>query len=494
MQLDLIGQYTTNIRHVSGEENAVADFFSRIDEIHSDVIDYDLMAKQQSSCAELERCLNDSSMSLNLKKIHTDAAKAIYCDISTKTARPFVPVAMRVQVLTKMHNISHPGTRATTKLVCERFVWPNMKKDIRLFVEQCAQCQKCKVHRHTKTVVEQIPVVARFKHVHIDIVGPLPSSRGYNYVLTMIDRFTRWPEAVPMVDSTAPQVASAFVASWVSRFGVPEKVTTDLGRQFESGLFNELMVLLGVDHLRTTPYHPSSNGIIERWHRGLKASIMCRANVSWSDELPMILLAHRNIVKEDIGVCPSQLVYGTALTLPGELVQPCEQFEGQSDFVKDLQSAMNEIRPTSVVHHDNRDAYIPKDLATSSHVWARVDKVKPALCAPYTGPHRVIERQNKYYIIDVNNKRYKISVDRIKPATLCSRVDKKIGQPSIPAASSLMTTKQQKMGTADVRQQPKSNFEEHCNKYNNKKWTCSTTASAVQFLSKKKKYIQIFRI
>lgn len=77
---------------------------------------------------------------------------------------------------------------------------------------------------------------ARFPHVHVDIVGPLLSSQGYWYLMTAIDRFTRWPEAVSLVDITAISTARAFVSGWISRFGIPAFITTDWGSQFESSI------------------------------------------------------------------------------------------------------------------------------------------------------------------------------------------------------------------------------------------------------------------
>ncbi|GFU43363.1 integrase catalytic domain-containing protein [Trichonephila clavipes] len=143
----------------------------------------------------------------------------------------------------------------------------------------------------------------RFDHVHLDLIGPLPPSNGYTYCLTMIDRFSKWPEAQPLKDITAE--TEAFFSSWVSRFGTPAILTTDRGRQFESSLFKALSKLLGVQKCRTTGYHPQANGMIEELHRPLKSAIKCHATERWTEVLPIILLGLRASPKEDIPVYPS---------------------------------------------------------------------------------------------------------------------------------------------------------------------------------------------
>jgi transposase-like protein len=115
-------------------------------------------------------------------------------------------------------------------------------------------------------------------HVLIYLVGPLPVSSGFRYCLTAIDRYTRWPEALPLSEITAEAVAKAFVSVWVARFGCPQQITTDQGRQFEARLFKTLTSITGSFLPSTTAWHPASNGLIEGLHRQLKAALKCHAD------------------------------------------------------------------------------------------------------------------------------------------------------------------------------------------------------------------------
>lgn len=188
----------------------------------------------------------------------------------------------------------------------------------------------------------------RFYHVHIDIVSPLPVSQGYRYCFTAIDRFIRWPEAMPMSDISANTIVITFYTSWIARFGAPTVITTDRSMQFESTLFQTLTKLLGATRVRTTPYHPSSNSMIERFHRSLKAAIRSHSHVNWVKILPTVLLGLRASLKEDIKASAAELVYGTPLRLPGEFFT--DQSPDPQIFVEHLRQHMRRVRASPSAH------------------------------------------------------------------------------------------------------------------------------------------------
>ena len=160
---------------------------------------------------------------------------------------------------------------------------------------------------------------SRFDHIHLDLVGPLPPSNGYTYLLTSTDCFTWRPEAFPVADITAKTAASMSVNGWISRSGVPSVVTTDQGRQFESSLWHQFTKLLGTKWICTTAYHPIVNGLVERLHRQLKSALKEQPNIDkWADHLLMVLLGICTALKEDLHCTAAELVSGTTLRLPAE--------------------------------------------------------------------------------------------------------------------------------------------------------------------------------
>ena len=272
-------------------------------------------------------------------------------------------------------------------------------------------------------------------------MGPLPPTKGYSYLLTCIDRFTRWPEVFPLTNITAESVSQTFVNGWISRFGIPSTITTERGKQFESTLWSHLMQLLGCKRIHTTAYHPIANGIIKCFHRQLKSSLKSYPNpTNWTDILPIILLGIRTTLKDDLQCTAAELEYGTTLQLPGEFFDSSTVEDAVPDpfnYVTRLKVAMQQHKAVPPRQHQN-NTFVDSNLSNCSHAFVHRDSVRKPMQQPYDGPYQILSRADKHFTLNVNGKKAVISLDRLKPAYL-----------DLPSSTSLPDPPQDKEQVAD---------------------------------------------
>lgn len=434
--LNFISQFSTDIRHIAGESNVVADSLSRLEAIMTPD-NLDALASAQRSASEVPALFKNRSLHMRWLSL-PGSPQTVLCEVSTDNAKPYLPSDFRFEAFQRLHGLSHPGVRGTRMLVTQRYFWPGMNRDVAQWTRACIPCQQAKTHKHTISPLGSFTPSCRFDHLHVDLIGPLPPSEGKRYCLTMIDRFTHWPEVAPLDDISAESVARALCEQWISRFGVPRRITTDQGRQFESTLFRHLTDLLGIERIRTTPYHPQANGCIERWHRVLKSSLMARCSgENWTRHLPMVLLGIRAAVNTS-NTCAAEMVYGQAVKLPGEFFSaPGPHPVDTAAFVQDLRTQIDRLKP-AIPRTQHRRTFVPNELQTCSHVFVRVGGIKKSLTPPYEGPFKVLRRSAKHFLVQLSHRTAELSIDQLKPAFLLAEPDDRTPTPPPPPPATLV--------------------------------------------------------
>jgi hypothetical protein len=299
------------------------------------------MATEQNRCAETQRLLGGSSLQLAFRLA---GAQRLAGDVSTGVFHPIVPQNFLKDIFAHFHNISHPGRLPSRRMVSSRFVWRGLASGITTWSQACLHCQQAKIHRHTCLQPKPVPIPQRcFSHLHIDLVGPLQYSGGFNFIFAVIDRTSKWMEAVPLFDMSTVACAKALLFSWISRLGVPETIISDRGTQFTANIWSQLCEMLHISHLQTTAYCQT---VQSRLHSHLKDALRtCAAAATWSEELPFVLLGLRAQPRENTLDAP----------------------------------------PFSLPRH-NSSVHLLVELLRAPFVWLRCSNVMQPLPRPYNGP------------------------------------------------------------------------------------------------------------
>ena len=310
--------------------------------------------------------------------------------------RIVVPVVDRLDLIRELHEPHHSGARGTCSRLAQRFWWPGLRYQVEDHVQSCENCDRDRIANPSpKAPMGGLPAGHPFAVVHMDLVGGQSTltrePEGNRAILTLIDGFTGWAEAVPLPNQKAETVARAFFDNWICRYGVPERIHTDQGTQFESAVFSKMLDLLKIHRSRTTPYRPQANGKVERFNRTMISWLRKAVDddpVKWELMLPAIMMAYRSTISRPTGFTPYRLVFGREMRLGVDYGTPfpdkiLEIDDFASNLIRKLETAFELARDNrELCHLRARDLYdtgvVAHHYLPGSWVRQEITRVAPA--------------------------------------------------------------------------------------------------------------------
>lgn len=387
----LLAEYGAKIEYRQGKNNIRADMLSRIKSVSEvAIIDTQDWIDPEAWPDDVpDKCLPILSDGLDLKSIaqaqneqfseniegadsedsdFTLAQGVLYSirkptPTSAVYPRLVLPSGYREQIIKRAHkDVGHMSSAKTLDRIREAYVWPGMRADVKRFISLCATC--CAHQRRSdKTPMGDMPLPATpMQVVGMDLIGPFAeSSQGNRYILTIIDHHSGWGEAYPIKNKTNHSVWTAFANNFIPRHGIPEILITDNGKEFTAKAWCDYLKEIGIDHRRTTPVHPQSNGKVERFNRTFKETLAKLVNnraLDWEDRVGDVLFAHRNSVSSVTGYTPFFLLYGRRSRAPlAKLLQPGSGVNHFGNRLDELSEAFKQARTNtkeSRLHNQRR--------------------------------------------------------------------------------------------------------------------------------------------
>ncbi|GCA63320.1 hypothetical protein KIPB_009248, partial [Kipferlia bialata] len=300
----------------------------------------------------------------------------------------------------------HYGRDATLRRLRDGGVtWDGIKTDVGDYVAGCLVCQKARLHQAGAALTGTTAVTEAWQSLAIDLIGPIrtaPPESGY--IVTMQDRFSRFVELVAIEHKDAQSIAAVLNNIIFGRYGVPASVLSDRGKEFDNQLMETLAREKGFVHLKTLPYHPQSNGCVERVNKeiesALRTRLLDRRNLTlWRSVLPEVMYAINNSVNRATGFTPMELLFGRRLGAPGPTVlETAARQDVSADSFPTVLESVQSIN--SVSARACQEAVIAKRLAeipdyrppvVGEYRWLLNPGRRPSkVHGHYRGPYRVV--------------------------------------------------------------------------------------------------------
>ena len=271
-----------------------------------------------------------------------------------------LPAVYIEKVLNAVHNeMGHPGRDRTLSILKDRFFWPGMTVDVDYWIKKCDRCLKRKSSVNIRAPLVNITTNYPLEMVCLDYLSLEPSKGGITNILVITDHFTKFAMAIPTRNQTAKTTAEAFYNNFILHYGIPAKIHTDQGANFESQLIKELCDTLGIEKSRTSAYHPMSNGIAERFNRTLISMIGTLENEKkrdWKTHLPSLVHAYNATRHETTGFSPFELLFGRTPKLPVDLLfgtnSTVHENSNSAEYITELRNKLQEAFKVAKDHSD----------------------------------------------------------------------------------------------------------------------------------------------
>ena len=327
-----------------------------------------------------------------------------------------VLTCLRSNVVGMVHDLGHLGVKKTLGRIMKYF-WPGMNRDISGYIRECHACQLAGKGSIKHAPLNPIKVTGEpFEKILIDFVGPLPKTKkGNEYLLTIMDPVSRYPEAFP-IRSSHSKVIIAKLTEFFTKFGFPEIVQSDQGSNFTSKIFKETLRELGIRQVFSSAYHPESQGALERFHGTLKKMLTkyCFTQEKcWDEGVPLMLYAVRESPQESIGYSPNEVLFGRDISGPLKMVYRSlmEEPRGSKELTRYVSKLKQKLLEVSQFVQENlqvsqekmKEVHDRKSLQRKFSVGDRVLLFTPTHKSPLTnkfeGPYLIAGKRGKLIIL-----------------------------------------------------------------------------------------------
>ena len=234
------------------------------DEVLSRVLWYKSQSKRPSRAEIQSEHPAVAALLRQWLKLHIDQNGVLHRK-TTRREQLLVPKAYRPLVFKELHqDMGHLGVERTLDLIRDRFYWPQMAKEVEHFVTKECEClKKKKPNKQTRAPLTSIQSTCPFQLVSIDFLHLEKCKQGYEYILVVMDHFTRFAQAYPTKNKTAKTVADKLFKDFALKFGFPTRLHHDMGKEFENKLMARLKELSGIPHNTLPPTGKWTGGEIQ---------------------------------------------------------------------------------------------------------------------------------------------------------------------------------------------------------------------------------------